>query len=114
MLQNLVSVNYIERRVVIAEGIHVSRLKRNLHPLFGRVAPRSRQLPLLARAPQEYAWEQVWLTDDAVVGVWPAGESIEVIVERDGRRTVSLRVLALQRVNHHFVNTNLQPSGRRE
>ncbi len=53
----------------------------------------------------------MWLTDDAVVGVWPAGESIEVIVERAGRRTVSLRGLALQRVNHHFVDTNFQPSG---
>ena len=49
----------------------------------------------LARAPQEYSWEQVWLTDGAVVGVWPAGESIQVIVERDGQRAVSRRGLAL-------------------
>ena len=49
----------------------------------------------LARAPQQYSWERVWVTDGAVVGVWPAGETIRVIVEQDGRRTVSRRGLAL-------------------
>jgi hypothetical protein len=49
----------------------------------------------LARAPQQYSWERIWMTDGAVVGVWPAGESIRVIVERDGRRIVSRRGLAL-------------------
>ncbi len=35
------------------------------------------------------------LTDGAVVGVWPAGNSIQVIAERDGHRTVPRRGLAL-------------------
>jgi hypothetical protein len=49
----------------------------------------------LQRAPQQYPWERLWLTDAAVVGVWPAGESIQVIVERQGRRTESRRGLVL-------------------
>jgi len=49
----------------------------------------------LARAPQQYSWERLWMTDGAVVGVWPAGESVRVIVERDGQRIVSQRGLVL-------------------
>ena len=49
----------------------------------------------LARAPQRYSWERVWMTEGAVVGVWPAGESIRVMVEQNGQRTVSRRGLAL-------------------
>ncbi len=49
----------------------------------------------MQRAPGQYSWEQVRLTDEAVVGVWPAGESIRVIAETNGQRTVSLRGLVL-------------------
>ena len=30
----------------------------------------------MKRAPAQYSWEHVWLTDSAVVGVWPQGQSI--------------------------------------
>ncbi|MCH8850348.1 MAG: hypothetical protein IIC89_05930 [Chloroflexi bacterium] len=40
----------------------------------------------LERAPRQYSWERLRLTDDAVVGVWPAGENVRVIIERDGER----------------------------
>lgn len=30
----------------------------------------------LSRAPNQYGWDHLWLTDDAVVGVWPEGESV--------------------------------------
>jgi len=49
----------------------------------------------LERAPRQYSWERVWLTGDAVVGVWPAGESVRVIIERGGQRTESRRGLVL-------------------
>lgn len=30
----------------------------------------------LSRAPGQYGWDHLWLTEDAVVGVWPEGESV--------------------------------------
>jgi hypothetical protein len=49
----------------------------------------------LERASLQYSWDRVWLADAAVLGVWPAGNSIRVIVERHGERTESRRGLAL-------------------
>jgi hypothetical protein len=49
----------------------------------------------MVRAPEQYSWERLWVTDGAVVGVWPAGESIKVIIERGGEQTVSRRGLVL-------------------
>jgi hypothetical protein len=47
----------------------------------------------LERAPKQYTWERIRLTDRAVAGVWPAGESIKVIIDSNGRRTESRRGL---------------------
>jgi hypothetical protein len=49
----------------------------------------------LERAPELYSWDKVWITDRAVVGVWPAGESLCVVTETKGARTQSLRGLVL-------------------
>ena len=49
----------------------------------------------LGRAPHQYTWDHVSLTGNAVARVWPAGESIRVIVEADGRRSESRRGLVL-------------------
>ena len=49
----------------------------------------------LERAPQQYSWDRVWMTEAAVVGVWPAGESIRVIVDSNGSRAESRRGLVL-------------------
>jgi hypothetical protein len=49
----------------------------------------------MARAPEQYSWERLSITNGAVVGVWPAGESIQVIVERGGEQAVSRRGLVL-------------------
>ncbi len=49
----------------------------------------------LERAPKQYRWERVWLTDRSVVGVWPAGETIRVIVESKEGRLESRRGLVL-------------------
>ena len=43
----------------------------------------------LARAPDLYGWDQVWLADGAVLGVWPAGRALRVVTERDGVQTRS-------------------------
>lgn len=44
----------------------------------------------LSRAPDEYAWDNLWLTDDAVVGVWPEGRSIvNRFIDSDGVVTES-------------------------
>jgi hypothetical protein len=45
----------------------------------------------LARAPDLYGWDRVWLTDRAVVGVWPAGGAMRVITETRGVRTETVR-----------------------
>ena len=52
----------------------------------------------LARAPELYSWEQVWMTDRAVVGVWPAG--LSVVREENGLRASTVRATVL---DHGFV-----------
>lgn len=41
----------------------------------------------LARAPDLYGWDRLWLADGAVVGVWPAGRALRVVTERGGVET---------------------------
>jgi hypothetical protein len=43
----------------------------------------------LSRAPDLYGWDQVWLTDRALVGAWAFGDALRAITESDGARTVS-------------------------
>lgn len=39
----------------------------------------------MERAPEQYSWNRVWLSERAVVGVWPEGESISAwVTPRDG------------------------------
>ncbi len=47
----------------------------------------------LERAPDLYSWEQVWLTERAAVGVWPAG--LRVAREENGHRTETVRATVL-------------------
>ncbi len=47
------------------------------------------------RSPRDYCWERVRMTDRAVVGVWPAGDSVRFIIESKGERVESRRGLAL-------------------
>jgi hypothetical protein len=47
----------------------------------------------LERAPELYSWSNVWLTDRAVAGVWPAG--LRVVREEDGQRTETVRASVL-------------------
>lgn len=47
----------------------------------------------LERAPDLYAWERVWVTDRAVVGVWPA--ELRVSREEGGQRTETVRATVL-------------------
>jgi hypothetical protein len=47
------------------------------------------------RAPLQYAWRNLWMTDGAVVGVWPAGDALRVITESPDGRTESRRGLVL-------------------
>jgi hypothetical protein len=49
----------------------------------------------MARAPKQYSWDKILLTDKALVGVWPAGDSLRVITETSGHRTESVRGLVL-------------------
>ncbi len=44
-------------------------------------------LARLGRAPDLYSLDQVWLTDNAIVGLWPAGNQTRVITETDGQTT---------------------------
>jgi hypothetical protein len=47
------------------------------------------------RSPRDYCWERVRITDRAVVGVWPAGDTVRFIIESKGTRVKSRRGLAL-------------------
>ena len=47
------------------------------------------------RSPRDYSWERVRMTDRAVVGVWPAGDTVRFIIESKGNRVESRRGLAL-------------------
>ena len=49
----------------------------------------------LERAPGEYSWDKMRMTDNAMVGVWPAGESLRVVSSCKGHRTESVRGLVL-------------------
>jgi hypothetical protein len=49
----------------------------------------------LERAPELYTWRNLWMTDGALVGVWPAGDSLKVITESKSGRTESRRGLVL-------------------
>jgi hypothetical protein len=53
----------------------------------------------LERAPELYGWEQVWLTDRAVVGVWPAGLRV-TREDDDGTRREAVRASVL---DHGFL-----------
>jgi hypothetical protein len=47
------------------------------------------------RSPRDYCWERVRMTDRAVVGVWPAGDTVRFIIESKGVCVESRRGLAL-------------------
>jgi len=47
------------------------------------------------RSPRDYCWERVRMTDRAVVGVCPAGDTVRFIIESKGERIESRRGLAL-------------------
>lgn len=49
----------------------------------------------LRRDPKLYSWDKIRMTDNAIVGVWPAGESLRVVTVTNGVRTDSLRGLVL-------------------
>ena len=49
----------------------------------------------LERAPGQYSWDRVRLSQNAVVGVWPAGDTIRVITETGGTRVESRRGVVL-------------------
>ena len=48
----------------------------------------------VTRSPRDYSWSDVRMTDRAVVGVWPAGESLKVVRESDGIRSESRPAIA--------------------
>jgi hypothetical protein len=43
----------------------------------------------LERAPDLYGWDNLWLADGAIAGVWPAGRARRMVTERGGRQTFS-------------------------
>src|SRR5260370_40501621 len=45
----------------------------------------------LERAPKQYSWDKLWMTQRAAVGVWPAGKSLTVVTQSADKRTESPR-----------------------
>src|SRR5262249_20469383 len=42
-----------------------------------------------------YSWNTILMTEKALVGVWPAGDSLRVVTETNGKRTESVRGVVL-------------------
>ena len=49
----------------------------------------------MARAPDLYGWDRIWMTQRSLVGVWPAGDAQRVITTTGGARTVSVSGVVL-------------------
>ena len=49
----------------------------------------------MSRAPDLYAWDKVWMTEGALVGVWPAGNALRSITETNGTRTATVPAVVL-------------------
>ena len=49
----------------------------------------------LERAPRQYSWDKIWMSEGAMIGVWPAGDSLRVITATNGVRTESVRGVVL-------------------
>lgn len=47
------------------------------------------------RAPDLYGWDKVWLTEGALVGVWPAGDALRNVTETRGVQTVSVPAVVM-------------------
>ncbi|HTX49415.1 MAG TPA: hypothetical protein VME40_08495 [Caulobacteraceae bacterium] len=47
------------------------------------------------RAPDLYAWDKIWMTDRALVGVWPAGRALRVVTTTPAGRSVSVSAVVL-------------------
>jgi len=47
------------------------------------------------RSTRDYSWERIRMTDRAVVGVWPLGDTVRFIIESKASRVESHRALAL-------------------
>ncbi len=75
----------------IAELLNVAHGQEEMYFPYTADSLRDR----LERAPELYSWNRVWLTDRAVVGVWPAGTQIKVITEMNGQVTETRRRLVL-------------------
>jgi hypothetical protein len=43
----------------------------------------------VTRAPDLYGWDRVWLTEGALVGVWPAGQALRTVTETGGVQAVT-------------------------
>lgn len=54
----------------------------------------------LERAPAQYGWPNLWLGEAAVLGVWPAGESISIVVDGPQGQQVDREGVAL---DHGFL-----------
>jgi hypothetical protein len=49
----------------------------------------------MSRASDLYGWDKVWMTQGALVGVWPAGNALRSITETNGARTVTVPAVVL-------------------
>ncbi|HEY1427759.1 MAG TPA: hypothetical protein VGF50_13895 [Caulobacteraceae bacterium] len=47
------------------------------------------------RAPDLYGWDRIWLTDRALVGVWPAGNALKSVTETRGVQTVTVPAVVM-------------------
>ncbi len=47
------------------------------------------------RAPDLYGWDRIWLTDGALVGVWPAGNALRTVTETGGAQTVTVPAVVM-------------------
>ena len=85
------------REATAAEAPAIVELLNSFHGREEMYAPYTVESlsARLERAPELYSWNRVWMTEGAMAGVWPAGDSIRVVTEAGGVRTESSRGLVL-------------------
>lgn len=85
------------RPATVADAGHIVDLINSSHAHEGFFIPYSVEslTARLDRAPELYSWDNLWLTDGAVLGVWPAGRSIQVITETPDTTTVNRDAVVL-------------------
>jgi hypothetical protein len=80
-----------------ADGADIARRLNRFHDAEELFVPYTAEsfAARVERAPDLYGWDKVWLTDGAIVGVWPAGAALRSVTETGGVQTVTVPAVVM-------------------